>query len=128
MNTGPGTRAGHVHGRLDLFPHTWHHTPCVRAGRGPITQRMNTIRAISATICLWPILVGLVLLPALLGGCVPDEPPLMAGPVMAVVPPEKWPVLADDLDRESLYLSMDRSRKYLNRVPPRTTFPYGPDT
>ncbi|MBW2139605.1 MAG: murein transglycosylase A [Deltaproteobacteria bacterium] len=75
------------------------------------------------------IFIGILFLSFALTGCellpwfrYPEEA------VMVRVKPGKWPNLADDLDKASLYQAMEQSRVYLRRLPPDRTFRFGPDS
>ena len=60
-------------------------------------------------------------------GCSAQPPQTSKPGPMEPVASGQWPVLADDLDPESLGRALEQSRVYLKRLPADRLFQYGPD-
>ncbi len=62
----------------------------------------------------------------LLGGCVHTPVQLPPTAILEMIPAGEWPVLADDLNPESLAAACRHSVEYLERLPPDLVLSFGP--
>ncbi|MEA3333658.1 MAG: MltA domain-containing protein [Pseudomonadota bacterium] len=82
-------------------------------------MRIQRRYAVLMVLCL--LLFSLVAFVVYLKASVPTR----VEDVLRVVPKDRWPLLEDDLDLQSLCLALECNLVYLNKLPGKRTFTYG---